>query len=632
MLKEQDNNINDYNHEHPNNRIDFIKKYSLKKIYDKNILKKYSNVIISEYKQYIIQKRKQLGLKTNQLRLSKCPPIKKEDVINIEQLATRKGRSRLLWYGVIYKITIINAKNPKEKYYGGMTTLTLPERWHMNIKSAFMKPETWHYPLINEIRNFIFQDLGFINENLKIDNSWNWKKIHGILDRKFTREVQIICFNHNSLRDEEINFIKENNLIDEGLNILDGGEGGPLIKLPMFFISKCICLGYDISKIHYLLKNKCKIKCSLQTVRQRIIDFWDSFEIAQIMFLRPMLELLIKLQFELFEINKLFNRFMLERIQLFFGGKSYRELRKKINQDWSRFNVQTPLPLWTTSGKPKAVIPINDLKYLICKYLYATQAVKDPKVKSLLSIYSSPRQEIVYQIQQQFDFEDWDKARKYIMIPYLIQKFRNGRLSPKNIYISIGYKPISAKTYDTLSRAIFFGLKTSEVKEFLEKYPLIENYNDFESILSTETRNKTKLSKQKIDELLFKYVRSIDMINELQGWFTGDFLKEVQKYYPNFKQAKWIVKAPYVIKKLRNLRDINSSSDLITIFRNIGYNKNSAKSNGSIFRDMFFGMGEKECINFFNNHLNICNYQEAKMLYLKIMKLKEIPNKRKKKK
>jgi len=85
--------------------------------------------------------------------------------------------------------------------------------------------------------------------------------------------VKRICFNDNSLRIEERKFIRDNNLIEDGLNILGGGEGGPAIDLPMLSVAKLIALGFTITDIHDSIVNKHQIQCSLQTVRQRIIDY-----------------------------------------------------------------------------------------------------------------------------------------------------------------------------------------------------------------------------------------------------------------------------------------------------------------------------------------------------------------------
>lgn len=376
-------------------------------------------------------------------------------------------------------------------------------------------------------------------------------------------------------------------------------------------------MGQTMTDIHDLIINKYKIQCTLQTVRARIIDYWESFENAQIMFLRPMLEILIKARFELYEINEAFGRFMSERIKLFFGGKSYRELLRIVKKDWSSLCILKPLPLWTNTGRIKSIIPIEILKFLIRRYLYATEAINDERVLSCLSVYRSSdvkRQNIVYQVQQQLDYKDWNEARKFITIPYLINKLRENRRASKQIYMSIGYKERSAHTHNTLSRAIFFGLTTLEVKNFLNKYPSINSYEDFEKFLSIKKKNRTKLNKKMIDDLLLKYTRSNDMIEGLRGWFSGDFLNEVRKYYDNFKAAKWIVKASYVIKEIKNLPINFSMEDVSQLLINIGYSEGSEPP--AVFRDMFFGMSVSQTVNFIKLHPWIETYEEAKRVYM----------------
>ena len=414
--------------------------------------------------------------------------------------------------------------------------------------------------------------------------------------------------------------LRKNNLIEDGLNILEGGEGGPAIGLPMLQIAKYIAMGYTITDIHYLIINKYKIQCTLQTVRARIIDYWESFENAQVMFLRPMLEILIKARFELYEINEAYGRFMLERIKLFFGGKSYRELLRINKKDLSSLRIFKPFPLWTNTGRIKSIIPIGTLKFLIRRYLYAIDAINDKKVISLLSVYSSSdvkRQNLVYQVQQQLDYNSWNEARDAIAIPYLIEKLRIGKISPKNVYMAIGYKESSSRTHDTLSRTIFFGLNTSEVQGFLRKHHSIKNYKEFEKIVLLERKNRKKLKKKNIDTLLLRYTRSSDMIKNLNGWFTGDFLDEVGKYYPDFKLGKWMVKAPFVIKMLRDLPDKYESEEFVNIFKNLGYSEGTAKNYPRLIRDMFFGMSMKECIEFFKKHSGIETYIEARTTYKK---------------
>jgi len=446
-----------------------------------------------------------------------------------------------------------------------MTTLTLDDRWHYALRDALIKSKKWHLPLIQKIRDYLFIKLNLVNGDLQRNGIWNWKKIHAILEKGFERKVKRICFTDKSLRFEERKYIEENNLVEDGLNVKKGGEGGPAIDLPMIFIARLISYGNTISKINKSVREKYNIQCTLQTVRNRIIDYWESFNHAQIIFLKPILEMLIKARFKLYEINEVYNRFMLERIKLFFGGNSYRVLLEMTDEDWSKVEPLEPFPLWTRAGIPKVIIPVTHLKYLIRKYLYAIEAVNDHKVQTLLSVYSSARQNIVYQIQQQLDYKDWNEAREEIAFPYLIKELRKRKRAPEKIYEDIGYKPISAKSHTTLSRALFFGLSTIEVQNFLHKYPSIETLKVFKEVLFEGRKKSSSLSKDTIDDLLLRYISSKDAVKELTGYHTGDFLKEVRKYYSKFKSAKWIVKGPFVISELRNLPNNYEREDLITI-------------------------------------------------------------------
>jgi hypothetical protein len=578
----------------------------------------YAKGVVNKYKKEILEARRKLGYGSKQL-IFDDGPISAADIDNIDQLATKKGRSKLFWYGIIYQITEIDEFQIKGESYGGMTTLTLFDRWHFAVRDAITKPETWHFPLIRAIRNYLFNELGLDIEDLKINGKFDWKKIHVILYKRFQRKVKRICFNDNSLRIEERKFIRDNNLIEDGLNILGGGEGGPAIDLPMLSVAKLIALGFTITDIHDSIVNKHQIQCSLQTVRQRIIDYWESFKNSQIMFLRPVLENLIKARFELYEINQVFGRFMLERIKLFFGGLSYRQLLKIIDPDWSCLSISDKFPSWTNQGRITAIIPIETLKYLVRRYLYANEAIRDKKVQIILSEYSSSdvkRQNLVYQVQQQLDYNNWEEAREAITIPLVLKKLREGKNSPKKIYRFIGYNESSAHTHNTLSRELFLGLNTNELRDFLIRYPNVQTFEDFKKINLLEKEKIIKcINKDFVDNLLFKYVRSDEAAKELEGFYSGDFLKELKKYYPNYKKAKWIVKAPFIIENLRNLPKDYNSRDVEQIFRDIGYSKNSAEDYSRIIQDMFFGMGIKESIFFFTNHPKINTYEEALNAY-----------------
>jgi hypothetical protein len=222
----------------------------------------YANKVLNIYKKSILEVRKKIGYGSNQVLFDDIP-IRAENCTDIKKLATKRGRSKIFWYGLIYEISEILPNQKSKPLYGGMTTLTLPERWHFAVRDSVEKPATWHLPLIKKIRDFLFIELGFNNDDLRDD----WQKIHAILDRRFKRDVKILCFNDPSLRNEERTYIRENNLIDDGLNILEGGEGGPAIDLPMLQIAELIAMGYTITDIYKLIQNKYHIKCSLQTVR-----------------------------------------------------------------------------------------------------------------------------------------------------------------------------------------------------------------------------------------------------------------------------------------------------------------------------------------------------------------------------
>jgi hypothetical protein len=380
----------------------------------------------------------------------------------------------------------------------------------------------------------------------------------------------------------------------------------------MFRIAQMIAKGMGLKEMGEIIN-----WVSYTTIWVRIKDYWGSYEKAQILFLRPMLKLLITIGFKLYEINEAFGRFMHDAIKTLFGGYSFRQLREMDNDDWDSLNYEF-LPSRTITGQVKYMIPGLDLKNLILRYKNAISAIKDPLIDEFLSVYSedAARQQIIYQIQQQLDYEDWIDARRHIAGTYIIRKLKENVLKPKEIYMSIGYDEPSSHSHTSLTKIFFFGLTTNRLIEILRNNSSIRDYETLDEFVNNFHSKRELLSKSKIDELLLRYLKTKDMVKELVGWTTGDFLNELNKYYPNFKEAKWIVKFPYISKKVRSLSLPYNSKDLQKIFIDVGYSEKTSAS--AVFRDMLFKMGVNDAIAFLKYYPEINAYSEA------VAKLKEI--------
>ncbi len=575
----------------------------------------YGNIIVNKYKDIIRKRRKALGFPTTQKRLSDMTPIMHNQVRDIDQIVSKSGRTRYLWFGLVYQITVVEKDGNEGKKYAGMTAQTLKQRWHWYVKTALEKQEHWHYPIIKLIRKVLFDETKYDETDLKIrEIDWNWAKINAILEPRFKREVKIICFNSKSLKEEERKYIRKYNLIKDGLNIRAGGEGGHAIDLPMFKIAKMITKGMSLKEMEKIIN-----WVTHTTIWDRINDYWISYENSLLLFLRPMLKLLIISKFELYEINETYNRFMHDTIKTFFEGLSYRQLIDLKEEEWNSLDYEHLSPR-TITGQVKYMIPGKILKDLILRNKTAISAIDDPSIEDSLSIYCSDvaRQQIVYQIQQQLDYDSWINARRHICGNFIIKNLKNRTIEAKEIYMRIGYDEPSAYTHTTLTQIYFFGLTTEKLKEILQKNPYIEKYIDLKKYIDKLKSKKTKLPKTKIDKLLLRKLKSKDMIQEIIGWSTKDFLKEVKKYYPNFKEAKWIVKAPYIINKFRNISLPYDSNELNKIVIHLGYS-NSVKIS-SIIRDMLFGMGLKDAIALVRYYPGIKTYQDA------LEKIKELNN------
>ena len=61
----------------------------------------YAKIVVNQYKKSILNARKKLGHTSPQV-IFDDRPIRAEDVDDIENLATKRGRSRIFWYGLIY--------------------------------------------------------------------------------------------------------------------------------------------------------------------------------------------------------------------------------------------------------------------------------------------------------------------------------------------------------------------------------------------------------------------------------------------------------------------------------------------------------------------------------------------------
>ncbi|TES95371.1 MAG: hypothetical protein E3J90_09835 [Promethearchaeota archaeon] len=443
----------------------------------KHFLKKYAKLTSESYKNEILKAYKKLGINPKQLRIGEEFSFKRsdfEDISKFESIVNSRGK--YLWYGLVYEITEILSDKSKGETIAGFTTETMRSRWTKYVFKAVLrqgKGGKLHRLIYNYLNQFGF-------ENLKINEKFNWRLIFGLLNSRFRRRPVEIHFSSNSLRAGEIDYISEHNLTSSGLNVSAGGGGGrSKMNLPMITIAYYIALGDMETEIQRKLKNH-GIVCSNTTVRRRINQFWGSFEEAQIKFLRPVFYLFLKNHLKLHEINNVFNRFTLKYIETLFGGKSYQKLKYLVDTE-NILNLPVIGKLDGWEGITKLRIPASLLNQIILQYAKLNKALKDLRVMDYLEEYerSYYRYTLKRQIHNQLGFPTWDEARKELVLPYIIKEIKSDE-SFSSIYHKYGWSKSTAHNHNRTSRNLFFGMDSSQVRQFLEDNFEIETYYDFE--------------------------------------------------------------------------------------------------------------------------------------------------------
>ena len=250
------------------------------------------------------------------------------------------------------------------------------------------------------------------------------------------------------------------------------------MNLPMIAIAYYIALGDMENEIQRKLK-KLGIVCSVSTVRRRINQYWGSFEEAQIKFLRPVFYLLLKNHFELHEINNVFNRFTRKYIETLFGGRPFKKLKNLVDTE-NILNLPVIGKLDGWEGITKLRIPARLLKQLVFQYLKQNDALKDLRVEKYLHEYerSYYRYALKRQIFNQLGFSTWEEARKELVLPLIIKEIKCDEAF-SSIYHKYGWSKSTAHNHNRTSQRLFFGMISSQVRQFLEDHFEIETYYDF---------------------------------------------------------------------------------------------------------------------------------------------------------
>ncbi len=572
-------------------------------------LKKYVQIVIDNYRKEILRAYRKHGINPRQQRLGGDFIIKRSDFENTDNFdKIVNSRDKYLWYGLVYKITEIVPENTKGKTIGGFTTSSMRNRWKDYVfKAVFQQGQGGK---LHELIYDYLYEYGF--ENLKFNGKYNWRLIFGLLNSRFRRTPMEIHFSSNTLRGGEIDFIATNDLVESGLNIRKGGEGGQdKIDLPMISIAYYIALGNMETEIHQMLNDRGYI-CSLNTVRRRIREFWGSFEEAQIKFLRPVFYMLMRDGFQLFEINDAFDRFTINYIETMFGSILYKDLIKMIKaENLLGLPIIEKLDGW--EGKTKLRIPANLLIESILNYSKMNKAINDQRIQMYLQEYkvSYYRFALIRQIHNQLGYETWDEARKAYAIPHIINDFRNNQ-SFETIYQSYGWSKSYAHDHNRISSILFFGMRSIQVRQFLIKNPKIASYDKFEEIfLNIRGKLLKQLPLKILNHLILSYVdidRAQLELNSM-GYGTHNFLNEVEKVFYSWQNAFEQVKIPYIIKAFR--RGVNP----VEIYQEVGYSKISAINHNGITKRLFFGANTEMVLLFLEMNPKISTLEDFEIKY-----------------
>ncbi|MFX1280789.1 MAG: hypothetical protein ACFFA3_15545 [Promethearchaeota archaeon] len=251
-----------------------------------------------------------------------------------------------------------------------------------------------------------------------------------------------ICFDYKTLRIREDYWINKHETRNplKGFNTYRGGGGGPKIHLPIGIIASYIAKGLKVTKIANLLFTEKNILVGRKTVSRRINEYWGGFDKARELFLKPVLEDLIKTGFNSNDIIEAF-------------GKKGRNIVDRLIPSF--FNVET-----FSEARRKFLVEI--IEKLIIEGLGPVGMVK--------RLEHFGEKEIASRIAEEWG--NLKKAQKELWRPIIIQSFRDG-ISGSDILISLGYKETTAKRkHNQIYARLFWGMRTEEVKEFALSIPL----------------------------------------------------------------------------------------------------------------------------------------------------------------
>ncbi len=245
-----------------------LNQWNADKAINLNMVNEIANQIKKSYINRLKKRRKQLTLKYG------SPTV----ILSNEKLINRYlNRNKYNYTGLIYKII----DKITDKYYYGLTTRTLKKRWsgHLKNKKRYrLNP--------NSLDFFIF--------NLRMDllnQGYSQSESYSILNERFIKIPIEVCFDLYTLVQREqfyISYAKENEP-DKCFNIAPGGGGINWIDhIPLGDLLIGLAKGHSLNTISN------NLYVSISCISKRINDFWGGYYKALDLFLKPLVEQLIK--------------------------------------------------------------------------------------------------------------------------------------------------------------------------------------------------------------------------------------------------------------------------------------------------------------------------------------------------
>ena len=155
-----------------------------------------------------------------------------------------------------------------------------------------------------------------------------------------------------------INYINDDGsvgTVENGLNEIQGGSDGQYIELPLIDIGAMISLSVKPKKIHRLIKKFYLIDVAYETFSERIRHIWESYSEVLELFLKPIVERLIKYDND-FNFNEICNAVNRDRsvlrkyLKVWYKGRTFpilKSMKKQGILDWS------DLPLYVEEERPE---------------------------------------------------------------------------------------------------------------------------------------------------------------------------------------------------------------------------------------------------------------------------------------